>query len=216
MSGVVVGCRERLTLLEMATGEQAEYLKGLERFNAAFYEAQDLLQCSQAALKSGDLALARQLMSQCRPEPVRIKFGPTQHDPLAQAPGCYTFHFDADRNVWEVWGKTECGPGTFTNPDAPEELARTGIEIDKPLSVKLGPIMALDSRKGTSPAVLPAGKYRLRLLLSGKCEVKVANETHLADTAEWLCPVMLDQAGKLDLMITPVAGSVQIYGAVVE
>ena len=40
---------------------------------------------------------------------VRIKFGPTQHEALAQSPGSNTFYFDADRKVWKVMGEKETG-----------------------------------------------------------------------------------------------------------
>jgi hypothetical protein len=98
-------------------------------------------------------------------EPVRIKFGPTQHDPLAQSPGKFTFYSDVTHKFWEVWGKQECGARVFTKLDAREELARTGVQSDQPISFNLRPIMAVDGRNTSQPAFLPAGKYRLRLLL---------------------------------------------------
>ena len=72
--GVVANCRDRLALLRAADNDRVKYYKGLERFIAAFYETHDLFQRSQAALKNNDLALARQLMAQCRPESVIEQF----------------------------------------------------------------------------------------------------------------------------------------------
>ncbi len=155
-------------------------------------------------------------------EPVRIKFGPTQHDMLAQSQGKFTFHFDADRSIWEVWGETECRARTFTDPDAREELARTGIAIDKPLSFTLRPIMAVDSRNTSQPSFLPAGTYRLRLLgtAAGTFTVKVADTEHQVEPsprAERTFPVTLAQPGTVNVTVTPAkAGVVRLYGVVLE
>jgi len=257
ISAVVAGCRQREALLAKATGDQADYFRGLEKFIAAFHETHDLFQRSQAALKSNDIALARHLMTQCRPEPVieqfakfssiggitrgeqglvvsmnlrwlthivrhrqalgmepvRIKFGPTQHDKLAQSRGKFTFHFDADRNVWEVWGEEETGARTFTNPDARDELARTGIEMDRPLSFTLHPIM--------QKTVLPAGDYRLRLFAgsANAFDVKVAGDVHRVKQTQYMelaYPVKLTKPGAVEVTITPVAGQVQLFGAILE
>ncbi|MBM3859859.1 MAG: hypothetical protein FJ395_09445 [Verrucomicrobia bacterium] len=267
---VVSGCRERLALLEKCgaglqpavsskNNEQVknllhivDYHRGLEQFIAAFHETQDLFQRSQWALRSNNVALARQLMMPCRPEPVieqfakfssiggitrgeqglvvsmntrwlthivrhrqalgmepvRIKFGPTQHDKLAQLPGKFTFYFDTDRNLWEVWGDAETGARTFT-----ESSDRTGVETDKPLCFTLRPIM--------QKAVLPAGAYRLRLVLAGASalDVKVGSDVHRVERTgrvELVYPVKLAKPGTVDLAITPTAGKVQFYSAVLE
>ena len=111
-------------------------------------------------------------------EPVRLNFAPTSHDPLAQSPGKFTFHFDADRGVWECLGAKETGADTFVLPadtkltraeDVPaawEEIGRTGVESGQPIRWTMRPIMARDSRNRSGPASLPPGKYRLRLLLA--------------------------------------------------
>jgi hypothetical protein len=100
-------------------------------------------------------------------EPVRYKFGPTSHDPLAQAAGRFTFYFDTQHHVWQTLGSEEIGAARFVLPaDAKvstaggpagmdEGLCRSGIESDKPLALTLGPIMH------KSP--LRPGQYRLRL-----------------------------------------------------
>ncbi len=110
-------------------------------------------------------------------EPVRLNFAPTSHDPLAQSPGKFTFHFDAERAVWQCLGTHEVGADVLTLPvetepggaaDAPAawtEICRTGVESDRPILWRMQPIMAQDSRGLSGPASLPAGKYRLRLLL---------------------------------------------------
>jgi len=96
---------------------------------------------------------------------------------LAQSAGKFTFHFDADHNVWECLGEKETGASVFTLPagakvsrDAAlpamcEEICRSGIESDKPISLTLGPIMVYGGRGKGKPAPLPAGDYRLRLFV---------------------------------------------------
>jgi len=260
--GVVAGCRERLKLLREATGEQADYFRGLEQFIASFYETHDLFQRSQAALAKNDVGQARQLMLQCRPEPVieqfakfssvggitrgeqgllvalnlrwfthlvshrqalglepvRIKFGPTQHDRLAQYRGTFTFYLDADRKTWEVWGQEETGARAFMNPEAIQELARTGIEIDKPLNFTVHPIMAMDSRKGGRPSLLPVGNYNLRLFISGAeaYDITVQGKRYRADRLEWSCPVALAKPGVLDVTLAPVKGTIRVCGVILE
>ena len=142
-----------------------------------------LVPASQAALGKNDVALARQLMAQCRPEPVieqfakfsslggitrgeqglvvsmntrwlthivrhrqalglepvRIKFGPTQHDPLAQMPRPVHVPFRRRSEVWQVLGEEETGARVFTAPAASEDIARTGIQSDRPFSFTLRP-----------------------------------------------------------------------------
>jgi hypothetical protein len=109
-------------------------------------------------------------------EPVRINFAPTSHDPLAQAPGLFTFHFGPGHDLWECWGEDETGASVFRLPSSvtPEmedsapavwrEICRAGIENDKPLTLAIEPIMARDRAKGKS-VPLPPGEYRVRLLL---------------------------------------------------
>lgn len=89
-------------------------------------------------------------------EPVRYNFGATSHDKLAQAPGRFTYYFDADHRVWQTLGAEETGAATFTAPKAGDEIARQGIECATPVTLTLRPIV--------HPAPLPAGQYRLRLL----------------------------------------------------
>jgi len=91
-------------------------------------------------------------------EPVRYDFGPTSHDPLAQAPGRFTFFFDGERHVWQTLGAEETGAETVDAPLAQEEIARHGLLIDKPIT--------LNVRSITHPAALPSGDYQLRLLMS--------------------------------------------------
>jgi hypothetical protein len=109
-------------------------------------------------------------------EPLRVNFAPTSHDLLAQSRGTFTFHFDAQRALWDCRGTQETGanvfslPATATNtrfhssaPAAWKEIGQTGITSQQPLTIAVRPIMTPDNQKKPTP--LPAGDYRLRVLL---------------------------------------------------
>lgn len=122
-------------------------------------------------------------------EPVRLCFGPTEHDQLAQAhfPGIFTFHLDLQHHFWERMGREETGADVYFSPEAtvpipPEsgsatppaetiltaqsaqEICRTGIESEKPIEFTLRAITAPDTAKKSPTAFLPAGDYELQLL----------------------------------------------------
>jgi hypothetical protein len=274
---VVVGCRERLKMIEPVKGDAAAYFRGLENFIIAFYETHGRFQDAQAAFKKGDLAAARAAMAGCRPEPVigqfakfsslggitqgeqglvvsmntrwlphiarlrqqlgleaiRYNFGPTSHDPLAQLPGLFTFHFDADRRLWQTLGAEETGAATFLAPKAADEICRSGIESDKAITLTLRPI--LSSKK--APATVPAGDYRLRLLMfdpvsraAGQRVFSVAVNSAVMEerldvfaasggngrVLERAWTVRPDKAGCVTLTLTPVKGKALVCGAVLE
>lgn len=95
-------------------------------------------------------------------EAVRYRFGPTSHDPLAQASGRFTFHFDAGHQLWQTLGTEETGAPSFLAPGCDAETGSSGIETSAPLTLQLAPILA-GRNDSTS---LPAGNYQLRLLLA--------------------------------------------------
>lgn len=97
---------------------------------------------------------------------VRINFGPTNHEPLAQSVGLYTFHFDEQKTLWEVRGKMETKHDTYADTTAPTaspegEIVRTGLVSTKPLRLTISPIMEKEDHAGTR--TLPPGRYRLTL-----------------------------------------------------
>jgi len=110
-------------------------------------------------------------------EPVRYNFAPTSHDPLAQSMGTFTFHFTPAREVWECLGTKETVASVFVVPEsvgvsradnAPvsyEEICRSGIASDKPVTLTIQPIMAKGGRGRANAAQLPAGEYVLELLM---------------------------------------------------
>lgn len=100
-------------------------------------------------------------------EPIRINFGPTSHDPLAQSPGIYTFHFDDKKQVWQTLGLKETknqafvlsGSGKGSTTNSRGSVLDSGVEVSSLLKMSLSPI--LDKRSPKLP--LPPGRYRLAI-----------------------------------------------------
>jgi hypothetical protein len=102
-------------------------------------------------------------------EPVRFNFAPTSHDHLAQLPGKFTWHADGSGRLWQTLGAEETGASPFVLPPEAKvtasagvaedhaDICRAGIESAQPIEFVLGPVMG--------HSALPAGEYRLHLLL---------------------------------------------------
>jgi hypothetical protein len=88
-------------------------------------------------------------------EPVRIKFGVTQHEPLAQGAGKNTFFFDKEKRIWRVLGEMETGLQVFDMEAGEDELGHSGIRIERPLKLKLGAMMG---------EPLQPGRYSVQLV----------------------------------------------------
>ncbi len=137
---------------------------------------------------------------------VRIKFGPTQHEALAQSPGSNTFHFDADRKVWKVMGERETGAPVFELGAAVDERVRTGLHLEKPLVLPLGPMMGGN---------LKPEPYKLEMLMmqqpstagEGVVEVELGAVKDTVDVAA--------RAGGKDKLVS-LAYTVEIAGAAPE
>jgi hypothetical protein len=184
-------------------------------------------------------------------EPVRYNFAPTSHDPLAQSAGTFTFHFGPNKDVWQCFGTKETGKKTFVVPanenivradDVPaayEEICRTGIESDGPISITLQPIMAKGGRGRTNSDLLPAGQYRLTLLMldsnavapeprSLEVQLRTAGQAVVADRIEITksatvnriltrsYPVRLQSPGRVEVTLRPIRGKAVLCGAVLE
>jgi len=165
-------------------------------------------------------------------EPVRYNFGPTSHDPLAQLPGRFTFHFDEQRRIWQTLGAEETGAQPFVAPKAADEICRSGIESGKPITLTLRPILA--GKKDA--ATVPAGEYRVRLLMldpsstargqrvftvsvgNGAADrVDIFEETGGANRVlERRWPVKLAKPGSVAVTLAPITGKALICGAVLE
>lgn len=173
------------------------------------------------------------LRQQLAAEPIRYRFGPTSHDPLAQAPGRFTFHFDAEHRLWQTLGTQETGAAMFTARGAEDELCRSGIESDRPITLAMRPILS-----GKSDAsALPAGDYRVRLLLldptsnrAGQRVFRVTLNGAAVEDAldifalsggrdrvlERAWPVRLVEPGQVVVTLTPIAGKASLCAAVLE
>jgi len=99
-------------------------------------------------------------------EAVRINYGHTSFEPLAQSPGSYTFHVDSDGEYWSVRGETKL-PVTMHSKDMSvhlqdtisesiEEIARTGIVVDSLTTLTISPIVNLHKQ-------LAPGDYNLTI-----------------------------------------------------
>ena len=97
-------------------------------------------------------------------EPVRLRFEPTFHDPLAMDSGASTFYFDKQRRLWKGLGEKETQMPVFAeSPDAPtDEVCSCGVKIEQKilgqgLIFQLGPIMG---------DKLPPGRYTVHLIFA--------------------------------------------------
>ena len=89
-------------------------------------------------------------------DPIRINFGPTSHEKLAQGPGRFTYFHDAAGQVWQTFGTEETKVAVVSAPSVDQEIGRSGLVSETPFRV--------DVRPFAHAAELPRGDYRLRLL----------------------------------------------------
>jgi hypothetical protein len=177
-------------------------------------------------------------------EATRFNFAPTSHDKLAQSPDEYTWHFDAQHQMWQTLGAEETGAGAYVLPpetkltlggDLPKadgEICRAGIVSDRPIHITLAPIMG--------GAALPQADFRVTLLFADPSataagqrvfEVAIAGSEptpvqerldifHLAGSrnrvVERSYTMKAPRPGKLTLTLTPVTGKALVSGVVVQ
>ena len=138
-------------------------------------------------------------------EPVRIRFAPTQHEPLAQGAGTNTFWFDERRQLWKTLGEHETGA----------TVAESGIRLSRPLTLRVGPIAG---------GQLAPGPYVLELTVSdagggGELEIQAAGaEPQRVATAR---PVQIRvpvaaAGGGVEVRLVPLAGTPVIGDAVLN
>lgn len=79
--------------------------------------------------------------------PIRYNFEPTQRKTLAQSPGSYTFYFGRDGEIWKAQGGKESHYSTFNlksrvvaDRKALREICETGLESDRPITLRFGTI----------------------------------------------------------------------------
>lgn len=106
--------------------------------------------------------------------PVRYNFGATQHEPLAQNPGFFTFFFSPDQELWQTLGTRETGlnvsgQSVVLQEDMPAwyaEIGREGLVIDEPAALELQTILSEGLRANIRPKPLAAGKHEVELLVA--------------------------------------------------
>lgn len=123
-------------------------------------------------------------------EAVRINYGPTDFEPLAQGAGNYTFFIDKEGKYWSVRGNKETKQDVITygkdialqvNPESSEsieEIVKTGMVIDSATTLAVCPIVNLFSR-------LTPGDYRLTIYAgpvqgSDQCKVRFTEEPNMS------------------------------------
>jgi hypothetical protein len=118
-------------------------------------------------------------------EEIRINYGPTYFEPLAQGAGSYAFHIDKEGKYWSVRGNKETRQAVITHgsdvslsvsgdsSESVKEIVQTGIVIDSPATLAVSPIVNLYRR-------LAPGDYRLTIYAgpaAGSDQCKVRFET---------------------------------------
>ena len=114
--------------------------------------------------------------------PVRFRFSPTQHDPLAQAPGRYTYFIDDEGAWWRSLWEHELPEASFTDE---------GLLVDDAFEIELTTMHG---------QALPADGYTLIVTL---------NTPHQADAVRLS---LVDQAGDTTLRLRPDANGRAVSG----
>ena len=172
-------------------------------------------------------------------EPIRYNFGPTSHEPLAQSPGRFTFHFDARQRLWQTLGAEETGAAAFVLPEGTKIAAvpvaidaglfRSGIESEKPLTLAIQPILyktalppgrytlSLSMLDATSTA---AGQRIFEVSVSGGAACDRVDVFQAAGGANRVLtlryPVSLAVGGEVKVTLTPRVGKAILCAAVLE
>ena len=123
-------------------------------------------------------------------EPVRINFGHTSHEPLAQAVGNNTYLIDQKGNFWKTLGSKETNgqiqeSTSVEIPDDGEpEIFKEELVVDKKISVDI-PML-------TKKRAFYSGKYKLKLFCSGNSENQLSISA-FSEKTELLLKVVDDE-----------------------
>ncbi|MHC4692080.1 MAG: discoidin domain-containing protein [Planctomycetota bacterium] len=115
-------------------------------------------------------------------EEIRISYGPTYFEPLAQGAGSYSFHIDKGGKYWSVRGNRETKHTVITHggdvtigvtgdsSESIKEIVQSGIVVDSPAKLAISPMVNLYRR-------LAPGSYRLTIYAgptagSERCKVR--------------------------------------------
>ena len=88
-------------------------------------------------------------------QPVRYRFGITQHDSLAQSPGRYTWFMDDEKTLWRTLGKRELRAEHNRRVTATNEYVATEIPVTLELTTVTGNLLP----EGTYSVMLECDSY---------------------------------------------------------
>ena len=157
-------------------------------------------------------------------EPIRLRFEPTFHDPLAMDGGANTFYFDNQRHIWKGLGEKETGMPVFLeSPNGPtDDICSSGVKIERGLTFRLGPIMGDN---------LAPGSYTVHLIFAPQpvfADITLRGSPTLLQATEKLKipsggtqPVRISRTlevtqGAVRVGITPTFGAAYLCGAILE
>jgi len=155
---------------------------------------------------------------------VRIRFLPTNHDPLARKAGKRTFAMDHEQRLWGVLGQKETGYSVVVNQpyadDTKTEVCGAWLQSEKAIELSIGNVRD-ETRIGS-------GRYRVRLLVSGgtdrgvqqvSLQGKASGEWQLQDggaVAEFVADDVVLNDGRLKLKIQAEQGPAVLSGIILE
>jgi hypothetical protein len=134
-------------------------------------------------------------------EPLQVEFAPTNHEPLAQGPGHYSFDFDASKKVIEVLGSSELG--VEVKEFEAGAKCPSGIEVHSPVSLAIG---------GLSGTRLLPGTYRMKLDIPDGAQVEVESEGGRRAVTSDSEIEMRASDGKVRFTLSPESGSTRVCG----
>jgi hypothetical protein len=157
-------------------------------------------------------------------EPIRLRFEPTFHDPLAMDGGVNTFYFDHARHIWKGLGEKETHLPVFTETsEAPtDDVCSAALRIEGGISFRLGPIMGDN---------LVPGTYTVHLIFAPQpviADINLRGSATLLPATDKLIihhggtqPVEITRTlevtqGALQVRISPTFGTAYVCGATLE
>ncbi|MDZ8120246.1 hypothetical protein [Pontiella agarivorans] len=165
---------------------------------------------------------------------IRYNFGPTDHELMAQARGQLTFHYEADKAVWQTFGAEETGAEVFeTSTDG---VFQYGVMSDQPMTLMVSPILSFGCSPATTvfdefkPEPVSAGNYKLSLLFNtpvdsdmqldvrvgGKLVVSEHVSVQPEEPLKWDAPVTLSDSEIVSVILNPVKGHAVVCGLVLK
>jgi hypothetical protein len=134
-------------------------------------------------------------------EPLQVEFAPTNHEPLAQGAGHYSFDFDASKKVIEVLGTAELG--VEVQEFEAGATCSTGIEVRSPVTLAIG---------GLAGAQLLPGAYRMKLDMPDGSQLEVESDRTLQAVTSASEINVRAVEGKVHFTLSPVSGLARVCG----